>query len=355
MKGIFILAVGFGASVALLSKVLLSSTPEGIHPEARRPAAAASERIAANGVVEGASPEVALRPEAAGAIAAVHFRENQKVARGALLVELQNETQKQQVALAEAEVRVAKAELQRLVNGERAERRRALAALEKSYKTLNDHAQSEWQRVKQLASTRSASQEQLDQAYYRLVQSQAELEKVQAERAFVEAPAREDEVEAAKGKIAAAQAKLGLARAELAKTRILAPSDGAVLHVYNEPGEMAGPGTAQPVVVMADVSRLRVRAFVEELDAARVRVGQKAVVTADGLPGRELAAVVAVVTPRMGKRAPQSDAAHEYRDVYYREVLLDLETTEPLPLNLRVQVRIAADEAPATRSGVASR
>jgi multidrug resistance efflux pump len=88
------------------------------------------------------------------------------------------------------------------------------------------------------------------------------------------------------------------------------------------------------------VSKRRVRAFVEELDAVRVRRGQKAVITADGLPGRELHGTVALVLPRMGRRAPQSDAPGEYKDLYFREVLIDLNEAEELPINLRVQVLI---------------
>jgi hypothetical protein len=45
----------------------------------------------------------------------------------------------------------------------------------------------------------------------------------------------------------------------------------------------------------------------------------------------------------MGKRAPQSDAPGEYKDVYYREVLIDLDAGVELPTNLLVRVRIATD------------
>lgn len=94
------------------------------------------------------------------------------------------------------------------------------------------------------------------------------------------------------------------------------------------------------MLLLADVSRRRVRAFVEELDVARVRVGQPALVTADGYAGQEFAGRVTVVVPVMGKSGPQSDAPEEYKDVYFREVLIDLDQGADLPLNLRVRVRI---------------
>jgi HlyD family secretion protein len=85
-----------------------------------------------------------------------------------------------------------------------------------------------------------------------------------------------------------------------------------------------------------------VRTFVEELDATRVEIGQRARVTADGLPGREFEGTVAVVMPRMGQRGPRSDAPGEFKDLYFRETLIDLDAGDELPINLRVQVKIHA-------------
>jgi hypothetical protein len=49
----------------------------------------------------------------------------------------------------------------------------------------------------------------------------------------------------------------------------------------------------------------------------------------------------------MGRRAILSDAPGGYKDLYFREIMVDLDAGEELPLNLRVQVRIqvAPEEA----------
>lgn len=301
------------------------------------------DRVAANGVVEGARPEVALRAEIAGMLVRVCIKENQDVQKGQLLAEMSNESQKEQVALAEADATTARAERDKVKNGERAERRRAVAAVEAAKLAMFRQAENDWKRSERLARERSTSAEQHEGDYFRMIRTKADWEQAAAERALVEAPPRPDELAAAESRVAAAEARLRIARAELAKTRLLAPSAGRVLQVYAEPGEMASPTNAQPILLLADLSKRRVRAFIEELDVTRVQNGQRATVTADGLPGREFAGTVSLVLPRMGKRAPLSDSPGEYKDLYFREVLIDLTEGNDLPLNLRVQARIQVE------------
>jgi multidrug resistance efflux pump len=300
------------------------------------------ERVAADGVVEGARPEVAIRPDVPGMLAAVHVREGQDVPRDTLLAELENQVQKQQVGLAVAERSRARAQLERVRNGERAERRRAVAAGAQAKEVIFQQSKSDYERSRKLVESKSASREELDRAFFAMQKAHAEWDVAVAEYAEVEAPARPDDIAIQEGNVAAAEARLRLAEAELAKTRLLAPCDGRILQVFAEPGEQAGPNTPQPVLLLADLSKRRVRAFVEELDAARVAPGQRAEVTADGLPGRVFHGTVGLVMPRMGQRGPQSDAPGEYKDLYYREALIDLDAGDELPINFRVQVRIYA-------------
>lgn len=314
-----------------------------INPADRKAAPFTPDRVAADGVVEGARPEAAIRPEVAGILTSVHVRENQDVVRGTLLAELDNGIQKHRVALAKAELARARAQLDRLRNGERAERRRAAAAVAQAKKAGFQQAKADWERSRQLAETRSASREEFERSFFTMQRAQADWDEAVAEQALTEAPARADEVAIEEGNVSAAEARLRLAEAELAQTRLLAPNDGRILKVFVEPGEQASPNSSQPILLLADLSKRRVRAFVEELDAARIEVGQHAQVSADGLPGRKFDGTVALVLPRMGQRGPTSDAPGEYKDLYFREALIDLDAGDELPIDFRVQVFIQAD------------
>ena len=90
----------------------------------------------------------------------------------------------------------------------------------------------------------------------------------------------------------------------------------------------------------SSLSKRWVRTFVEELDVARVKTGQRAEVTCDSLPCKVFAGTVTEVLPRMGKRSLQTDAPSEYKDVYYREVLIDLDAGAELLLHAQVKTRI---------------
>ncbi|MCL5677339.1 MAG: efflux RND transporter periplasmic adaptor subunit [Firmicutes bacterium] len=71
-----------------------------------------------------------------------------------------------------------------------------------------------------------------------------------------------------------------------AATRVTAPADGTVLQVDAKEGEMTAPG--QPLVVMANLTKVRVEANVEETEIAQIRPGEGADVYVDAYPGKPL-------------------------------------------------------------------
>ena len=332
--------VSFGRGFHDPSPVVAGS---GGGPVAARPVFRGSDRITADGVVEGARPEASLRPDVAGTLATVLVKEGQQVKRGELLAELRNESQMLQVILSTAELSIAKARLSKVRNGERADKRKSLAAIQEAKALAYRQAKGALERTQRLWDNHSISRDEYDRDFYAAERARAEMDQAVAEHALVEAAARPDEITENEAQVAASNARLQMARAELAKTRLVAPTAGRVLRVFAEPGEVAAPTTLQPVLLMADLSRIRVRAFVEELDANRVRIGQEATVTADGLPGKLLPGKVTQIAPRMGRRAPQTDAPGEYKDLYYREVIIEPEGADELPLNYRVLARIRVE------------
>ena len=120
-----------------------------------------------------------------------------------------------------------------------------------------------------------------------------------------------------------------------------------MLKINGKAGELTGPASLEPAVVLADTSCYYVRAFVEELDAPRVNVGMTAKVVIDGLRSRELRGRVARLSPRMERKSLWSDRPTERYDTKTREIWIELEPTKGLVLGLRVEVTIDARSTPA--------
>lgn len=339
MKKTLLLAVVVGISAGVAGRMALRSDA-GPAPAEQRAASATAEQIAANGLVEGAQPEVRLWPEAPGVLAVVNVSDNDEVTKGQVLAELSNLGQKAQVKLAASELALAREQLKKLVNGERKQVRDEAEADVRAKQIALENAQGEYERARLGGGGVSGSE--VDGARTRMNQAKAELDKAKARLALIREGTRAEDLEIARRQVESAQARLQLAEAELAKTQLIAPSNGKVLRVYGQPGALVSATNKDPVLILADLSRRRVRASVEELDVARVEAGLPATITADGLPGQVLTGKVAVVLSRMGKGGPESDAPSELKDIYFREVLIDLDGSLDLPTNLRVQVRIQA-------------
>lgn len=95
---------------------------------------------------------------------------------------------------------------------------------------------------------------------------------------------RPDAVRQARAKVESAAAGRALTETRLSQSVLMAPLNGLVLSKHAEPGEMLAAGS--PVVTVGRMDEVWVRAYIPETELGRVKVGQRARVTADTWPGR---------------------------------------------------------------------
>ncbi|MEE9204421.1 MAG: efflux RND transporter periplasmic adaptor subunit, partial [Nitrospirales bacterium] len=84
---------------------------------------------------------------------------------------------------------------------------------------------------------------------------------------------------------------------------ILSPSPGTILEVKVNPGELITSGTGTfgggtELMTLADLSRMIVKAKINEVNIGRVEIGQPVEVRLDALPGRVFRATVKAISPQ---------------------------------------------------------
>jgi len=244
-------------------------------------------RVAAEGrVVAYPGAEVVVGTDLAGTIVVLTVQEKDQVRKGQVLAELRSDDYR--ASLAEARARVVEAD---------ADIRLAEAEVER--------ARSLWQKA-------VGSRQAVDKA--------------------------ERDVDAARARRATAAATADRLAAVLAKTRIVAPIDGVVVTRHAQAGETLEAG--KPIVTIADLSRVRVEAELDEFDSGRVRLDDSVRVTAEGYDGKAWRGKVEEIPDSVvGRRLkPQDPGKPEDTRVLLVKVAL-LEST-PLKLGQRVEIRI---------------
>ncbi|MFM5569642.1 efflux RND transporter periplasmic adaptor subunit [Aeromonas veronii] len=141
------------------------------------------------------------------------------------------------------------------------------------------------------------------------------------------------------------EAQVAQVEARLSERRLLAPFAGVVAEVNSKLGEYmtpSPPGVAMPPVIdLIDDRCLYVSAPIDEVDAARLKVGQSARVLLDAMPGRDFAATVTRIAPYVKELEKQA------RTVEVEAALTALPTDVPLLIgysaDLEVEVTRATD------------
>ncbi len=274
----------------------------------------AAEGITLSGTVE--ARETALAFQVTGRIARLLVDEGQTVSAGDEVALLVDEDYALALQQARSEVAAAEAALAVLEAGSRSQELKvAEAALEKA-RAERRFAEEGVARIATLIKKRLASQEQLDQAQLKREVAQAAVRQAQQSLLLLQEGPRQEEIDRARAELAARRSAAQTAERQLGYTRLVTPVSGTVSLRQAEAGEVVGAG--QPVFKVAELSRPWVRAYLNEIDLARVRVGQAARVTVDGLPGRQFDGTLTFISPK-AEFTPKSVETRELRvDLVYR-------------------------------------
>jgi HlyD family secretion protein len=310
-----------------------------------QPATKATDRDAwlavAPGRVEPWSGEIKIGSAAVGRVANVLVKVNDTVFAGEALLRLDDD---------EVKTRHAKAELQHNLrkrarpkaDAKGAERRRHEDAAYNAERSVIEARAA----VDRAATARRAgpgSQSALDAARAALSKAQAQMEQRRDELAKFEADAPTTVPSELEGQLAMSRVDLLGAEAALDNLIVRAPTAATVLQVNVKPGELASPSASQPLVVLGDVTKLRVRAELDERDYGKINVGHKVIVRSPAFPGRDIAGTVSSVAPVIDASRISARGQRSLTDVSVAEVIVDLAERGPFAVGMKVDVYFARD------------
>jgi HlyD family secretion protein len=220
-----------------------------------------------------------------GRIVELPVEEGQQVEQGALLARLDDADLKQRIRIDEATVGVRESNLALTLAGTR--QQEVKAAQQTMIDAEADLAQKKLdnERAQKLFAKDEVSAQERDLAATALQHTEAIFKA--AEQRYSEAVegSRKEDIAIARANLNQAGATLGLSQVNLSYSILRAPSAGVVTVRQAELGEVVASGS--PVVTLADLDHIWLRAYVAETDLGRIHWGQDAIITTDTYPGKQ--------------------------------------------------------------------
>jgi len=304
-----------------------------------------------------------LRDQAAVISAESNYRQMQTS------IAFQKATLESDVAARRAEVNEAQAKLDQLLNGSRKEDIQQAESAVNDARAQLEFARSDWGRMQALYKNEDISKQQYDQSRMKFDSATAQLHQADDKLALVKAGPRTEEIAAARATVARTQASLrtseasrlelerkeqellqrdaeinrsraqeGISQSELDDTVITAPIDGVVLVKSAEAGEVLAAGTT--IVTIGDLDHPWLRAYINETDLGRVKLGQKVKLTTDSYQGKVYWGTVSYIASEAEFTPKQIQTKEERVKLVYR-IKVDVDnSSHDLKNNMPVDAEI---------------
>jgi HlyD family secretion protein len=284
-------------------------------------------------------------------------------------VAFQKATLESDIAARNAELNQSTAKLEELLNGNRKQDiQQTEAALSDSRAQL-EFARLDWERSQTLFKNEDISKQQYDQARTKYDSAQALVRQAEEKLSLIKEGPRQEDIAAARADVARAKAavataeanrlelkrkqeqlvagrddidrsraQVGISDAQLSDTEVSSPINGVVLVKSAEPGEVLGAGTT--IVTIGDLQHPWLRAYINETDLGRVKLGQKVKLSTDSFPGKVYWGKVSYIASEAEFTPKQIQTKEERVKLVYR-IKIDVDnSSHELKNNMPVDAEI---------------
>jgi len=273
-----------------------------------------------SGNVEAHESVVAFRTQ--GRIVALPVEEGAAVKTGDLLARLDDADYQQQVRIDQATLHTRDRELELAQAGSRKQDIRAGEQTVADAKADLDMKRTDLERYSALYKRDAISAQTRDQAHTAFQRAQAVYERAQQNLSEIREGTRKEQIAVSRASLHAAHQSLELSKVRLDYTVLAAPVTGVITVRQAELGEYVVPGT--PVVTIADLDHLWVRAYIAETDLGHVRWGQQVAVRTDTYPGKSYKGTVAFISPE-AEFTPKTVQTNKERVALVYRIKVDVE------------------------------
>ncbi len=291
-------------------------------------------------LIRGVTSLVPLQP---GRVAEVLVEEGQTVAKGDVLIRLEDGAAKSRVAEAQAALEEAELRLKQ-ANKLPQQHRSRIAQQQDAVAAMNERlsaARRQVDRQQKLVKDNLADRKDLDISEDHVHELEALLRAEEKRLDDLKRQDSKDDIRRAEKEVEAMKARLEQAQYALDECLLKAPRRGTVLRLLVGPGDVLGSQSKQPAVQFAAEGPQIVRADVEQEFIGRVALGESATVQDETNLNREWKGKVERIADWVTQRRSVMQGPLDFSDVRTVEVILTLDSGQPpLRIGQRVRVRI---------------
>lgn len=313
-----------------------------LYPRLKKHSNALNE-IVLSGNIEAHESLVSFKVQ--GRIIDLPVEEGQSVGQGALLARLDDADYRQRVRIDEAALHVGQANLALVLAGTREQEIKAAQQNMLDAQADMQQKKLDYDRAQTLFNQGTVSQQDRDLANTARKRSEAVFQAAQQKYSQALEGSRREDIAIAQANLKQATANLGMSRVNLDYTVLRAPAAGIVTVRQAELGEVVVPGT--PVVTLADLDHIWLRAYIAEADLGRIRWGQHAVITTDTYPGRQYHGRIAFIASD-AEFTPKSVQTYKERVTLVYRIKVDVdnpnhELKSGMPADAHIALAAGAD------------
>jgi HlyD family secretion protein len=155
-----------------------------------------------------------------------------------------------------------------------------------------------------------------------LKRAEASFKAAQQRTNEAEEGSRKEDIAIARANLNEANAGLGLSRVNLGYTTLRAPSSGVITVREAELGEVVSPGT--PVITLADLDHIWLRAYIAETDMGKIHWGQQVKITTDTYPGKQYSGRISFISST-AEFTPKSVQTYQERVTLVYRIKIDID------------------------------